>query len=59
MFTLTPGGEKGGAGGGPPSQLRTNLGYFGKLGLYFGAIRFAYSFFAGRESSQRLTAAAQ
>ena len=39
MFALNPGG-KGASGG--HSQLRQNLLFFGKLGLYFGAVRLAF-----------------
>jgi hypothetical protein len=48
MFVLNSG--KGGSAGGS-SQLRTNLLFFGKLGLTFGAIRLAYIFLNKGESS--------
>ena len=51
MFVLQPGG-KGGSGGG--SEKRAALWYFGQLGLYFGAIRLAYTFWAGREEAKAL-----
>jgi hypothetical protein len=47
MFVLNPGGSSG--EGGASSPLRQNLWFFGKLGLYFGAIRLAFVFFSGRE----------
>jgi len=49
MFVLKPNGNGGGAG---PSQRKQILAYFGQLGLYFGAIRMAYAFWAGREANQ-------
>jgi len=41
MFVLNPEGT-GGSGG--QSQFRTNLVFFGKLGLYFAAVRIAFVF---------------
>jgi hypothetical protein len=50
MFALNPHG-KGGAGEG--SQRSAVLWYFGQLGIYFGAIRLAYVFWAGREEGTK------
>jgi hypothetical protein len=54
MFVLQPGGQA--ASGGAPSQLRQNLWFFGKLGLYFGAIRVAFVFMSGREQQKSIQA---
>lgn len=51
MFVLKPGGQ-GGSGGG--SQRSAVIWYFGQLGLYFGALRMAYSFWAGREETNAI-----
>ncbi len=49
MFVLNPGGSGGaGEGGG---DFQRQLFFFGRLGLYFVALRAAYLFFAGREES--------
>jgi hypothetical protein len=48
MFVLHPGGTGGSAGA--PSQVRTNLWFFGKLGLYYTGLRLAFVFMSGRES---------
>jgi hypothetical protein len=47
MFVLHPGGKAGGGSGTGKSAIAW---YFGQLGLYFGAIRMAYAFWAGREA---------
>jgi len=52
MFVLTP---RGPGKGGAPSPARATLLFFGKLGLYFGTIRLAYIYFAGKESDRRAT----
>jgi hypothetical protein len=52
MFALNPGG-KGGSGG--HSQLRQNLWFFGKLGLYFGAIRLAFILINKDDKSNKIT----
>lgn len=55
MFVLNPGGDgsgKGG-GGGAPSQFRQNLQFFGKLGVFFVALRGAFVFFSGREEGRQ------
>ena len=60
MFALKPDGDSSGGGSGS-SQLKTNLKFFGKLGLYFAAIRVAYVYFgaeSGGESSSGGSAAA-
>lgn len=49
MFVLKPSGKGESESG---SQRSKNLWYFGQLGLYFGAIRLAYTFFAGREEAK-------
>jgi hypothetical protein len=54
MFVLNPGGDGGKAGA--PSQLRQNLQFFGKLGVFFVAVRGAFVFFSGREERQALQA---
>jgi hypothetical protein len=46
---LNPGGSSG--AGGASSSLSQSFWYFGKLGLYFGAIRVAFVFFSGREQA--------
>jgi len=52
MFVLKPGGKgKGGA----PSQFQVAVSFFGKLGIYFGAVRLAYIFFSGRALKQQAT----
>jgi hypothetical protein len=43
MFVLKPDGES--ASGSSPSQLKTASKFFGKLGLYFVAIRAAHVYF--------------
>lgn len=48
MFVLTP--EGGSESGSNPSQLKTTAKFFGKLGLYFVAIRAAHVFFVTQES---------
>ena len=56
MFVLNPGGQGGsGGGGGVVSQFRQNIWFFGQLGLYFTAIRFAFVFMSGREEQKALT----
>ena len=47
MFVLKPDGS-GASGGVGSSALQQKLWFFGKLGLYFGAIRFAFVYFSGR-----------
>lgn len=52
MFVLNPGGSgaegsKGGDGGYP------KLWFFGKLGLYFAALRVAFVFVASRDEKNR------
>ena len=47
MFALQPRGKRKK----PPSQFRTSLNFFGKLGIYYGIIRSAYLYFAGKEIS--------
>jgi hypothetical protein len=52
MFVLNPGGSeaegsKGGDGGHP------KFWFFGKLGLYFAAIRVAFVFVASRDEKNR------
>lgn len=45
MFALDPNDEKGGnssSSSSGQSQLKTNLKFFGKLGLYFIGIRIAH-----------------
>jgi hypothetical protein len=49
MFVLNP---ETGSGGSGASQLRTNLFFFGKLGLYFAALRVAYVFLNSGENKQ-------
>jgi hypothetical protein len=51
MFVLNPGGDGSGKGGGAPSQFRQNLQFFGKLGVFFVALRGAFVFFSGREQA--------
>ena len=46
MFALHPHGKPGPEAGAPQNAP---LWYFTQLGLYFGAIRLAYTFWAGRE----------
>ena len=53
MFVLKPDGEDSGGTGG--SQLRTNLWYFGKLSLYFVAIRAAHVYLADPSSDSSNT----
>jgi hypothetical protein len=55
MFVLNPSGVGGpGSGGGEWSQLMNNLYFFGRVGLYFCAIRGAYVVLARREASTTL-----
>lgn len=49
MFALNPGGGSGSTGG-TGSDLTQKLLFFGKLGLYFGAVRLAFVFMSGREA---------
>ena len=49
MFVLHPGGKSGGGlGGVGSSETRQKAWFFGKLGLYFVAIRMAFVFMSGR-----------
>lgn len=50
MFVLNPGGSS--SAGGSGSEWQQKLWFFGKLGLYFGAIRLAFVFMSGREQGQ-------
>jgi hypothetical protein len=50
MFVLHPGGSSDGSTGGT-SALRQQLTFFGKLGLYFGVVRFAFVFMSGRDQT--------
>jgi hypothetical protein len=50
MFVL----KVGGTGSSGPSQLRTNLAFFGKLGLYFAAVRVAFVLLSGREENKAI-----
>ena len=49
MFVLKPDGDDSGGSGG--SQVRKNLWFFGKLGLYFVAIRAAHLYLADSSDS--------
>jgi hypothetical protein len=44
MFVLYPDGKASDSSSSNESQLKTNLKFFGKLGLYFIAIRVAHVF---------------
>lgn len=55
MFTIYPDGKEGG-GGGASSPFRTGLNFFGRMALYFGAVRAAYLFFGDRAERQRALA---
>ena len=59
MFVLRPNGVGGSSGSGSPSQLRQQLSFFGKLGLYFGAIRVAFLFFYGKDEQRAIGASKQ
>ena len=50
MFVLNPGGSNNSGGSG--SEWQQKLWFFGKLGLYFGAIRLAFVFMSGREQGK-------
>jgi heme/copper-type cytochrome/quinol oxidase subunit 1 len=52
MFVLNPGGTAG--SGGAPSAFQQKFWFFGKLGLYFVAIRCAFVFMASREEQKSL-----
>lgn len=49
MFVLNPGGGTGGAGGGS-GDMSQKLWFFGKLGLYFGALRVAFLVMDSRDA---------
>jgi hypothetical protein len=49
MFVLNPGGS-GSSTGGSGSDLSQKLWFFGKLGLYFGAVRLAFVFMSERDA---------
>ena len=51
MFVLQPDGGKAGGAAGGSSPLKQKLWFFGKLGLYFGAIRIAFVYFSGKEGA--------
>ena len=46
MFVLKQPGGKG--KGRTPSQFQVAFNFFGRLGIYFGAVRLAYFFVSGR-----------
>ena len=48
MFVLRPGGSSGGAGG--SSDFQQKLWFFGRLGLYFGALRVAFLYMSSGET---------
>jgi len=50
MFALYPDGNSSGSGGGAggESQWKTNAKFFGKLGLFFVAVRAAHVFMQGK-----------
>lgn len=51
MFVL----GKGSGSGGSSSQLRTNLVFFGKLGLFFGAVRLVFVFMNKDDKTKAIT----
>ena len=58
MFALNPGGsgsgEKGGPGSTGSNPTRDSLWFFGKLGLYFVALRAAYVVLSARDRQRSL-----
>jgi hypothetical protein len=54
MFVLNPGGTEG--SGGAPSAFQQKFLFFGKLGLYFVAVRCAFVFMSSREEQKVLAA---
>ena len=55
MFALKPDGDS--ESGSTPSQTRTTLKFFGKLGLYFAAIRAAHVFLGAPSENGAVTSA--
>jgi len=53
MFALQPDGDN--TSGSGPSQLNKNIKFFGKLGLYFFAVRLAFVYFG--DNSKEIDAA--
>jgi hypothetical protein len=53
MFAIYPDGKSDGASGGPSSPFFNSLSFFGRMGLYFAAIRISYVFFGDRAEQQR------
>lgn len=53
MFVLNPGGSGSGAGA-SGGEWKQKLWFFGKLGLYFGAIRLAFVYMSGREQQAQI-----
>jgi len=55
MFAIRPGGSGGSGGsGGASSTLRQHLWFFGKFGIYFGLLRYAFVYMSGNEAPKSL-----